>query len=79
STLPPAEVAAAPHLPAGIFSPYSDGEKEAGRDPGTLSATLEVSEIRCEGLFLPVAIRGEMPGRAMRGGAKPETIALRRT
>ncbi|SJM27807.1 hypothetical protein BQ8482_100003 [Mesorhizobium delmotii] len=28
---------AAPHLPAGIFSPYSDGEKEAGRNLGTLS------------------------------------------
>ncbi|TGT94224.1 hypothetical protein EN798_33325, partial [bacterium M00.F.Ca.ET.155.01.1.1] len=40
---------AAPHCPAGHFSPYSDGEKKR-RSPLSL--------------FLPV-LRGEMPGRAM--------------
>ncbi|RWK55534.1 MAG: hypothetical protein EOR48_11840 [Mesorhizobium sp.] len=63
------EVGAAPHPPAGTFSPYSDGEKRAGGGLGTHSATLEIGEILCEGVFLPVTIRGEMPGRAMRGGA----------
>ncbi|WP_292537199.1 hypothetical protein [Mesorhizobium sp.] len=43
-----------------------------------------IGEIVREGGFLPVTIRGEMPGRAMRGGAnaregnfKPEAIALK--
>ncbi|RWQ35910.1 MAG: hypothetical protein EOS21_25090 [Mesorhizobium sp.] len=30
---------------------------------------LEIGEILCEGALLPVTIRGEVPGRAMRGGA----------
>ncbi|TIP77574.1 MAG: succinylglutamate desuccinylase, partial [Mesorhizobium sp.] len=62
------DVGATPHPSAGTFSPYSDGEKGAGRNLGALSATLEIGEILCEGVFLPVTIRGEMPGRAMRGG-----------
>ncbi|RWD77925.1 MAG: hypothetical protein EOS38_33745, partial [Mesorhizobium sp.] len=31
-----ASVGAAPHPPAGTFSPYSDGEKGAGRSLGAL-------------------------------------------
>ncbi|WP_292303247.1 hypothetical protein, partial [Mesorhizobium sp.] len=58
-----------PHPPAGTFSPYSDGEKGDGRDLGTLSATLAIGETFGESFFLPVTIRGEMPGRAMRGSA----------
>ncbi|RUV28428.1 hypothetical protein EOA86_19880, partial [Mesorhizobium sp. M5C.F.Ca.IN.020.32.2.1] len=51
---------------AGIFSPYSDGEKG-------LAATLAPFPQRwrlatpCEGVLLSVTIRGEVPGRAMRG------------
>ncbi|TIP37390.1 MAG: hypothetical protein E5X62_34545, partial [Mesorhizobium sp.] len=50
------------------FSPYSDGEKGLAATFGALSATLDIGEILCEGLLLPVTIRGEVPGRAMRGG-----------
>jgi hypothetical protein len=39
------------------------------RKLGTLPTTLEIGEIVREGVFLPVTIRGEMPGRAMRGSA----------
>ncbi|RWD93893.1 MAG: hypothetical protein EOS40_35860, partial [Mesorhizobium sp.] len=60
-------VGAAPHLPAGILSPYSDGER------GAVAAGF-ANRQRCKkgaGIaaspFLPVTIRGEMPGRAMRG------------
>jgi len=38
------EVSAAPHRPAGHFSPYSDGEKEAGRNRDAFLATLAVGE-----------------------------------
>ncbi|RUW32017.1 MAG: hypothetical protein EOS38_06865 [Mesorhizobium sp.] len=53
-------------MPAGILSPYRDGER-------MLSSP--VSPIAKEGCrlcgqpLLPVTIRGEVPGRAMRGGA----------
>ena len=39
------KVGAAPHRPAGHFSPYSDGEKGAGRNAGTPLATTMVDEI----------------------------------
>ncbi|RWC18660.1 MAG: hypothetical protein EOS27_33690, partial [Mesorhizobium sp.] len=55
------------HPPAGTFSPYSDGEKGACRDLGAIVATLAIGESGDDGVFLPVTIRGEMPGRAMRG------------
>ncbi|RWP27323.1 MAG: hypothetical protein EOR02_23385 [Mesorhizobium sp.] len=63
-----AEVGAAPHLPAGIFSPYRDGEKGLA---ATLAHFLQrwklaKSFAMC---LLPVTIRGEMPGRAMRASA----------
>ncbi|PBC08644.1 hypothetical protein CK230_19910 [Mesorhizobium sp. WSM3859] len=63
------QVSAAPHLPAGILSPYSDGER------GTVAAGF-ANRQRCRkkagiaaSLLLPVSIRGEVPGRAMRGSA----------
>ncbi|MER9329491.1 signal recognition particle-docking protein FtsY [Mesorhizobium sp. M0488] len=40
-TQPSSEVGAAPHPPAGTFSPYSDGEKKAERDAATPLANLE--------------------------------------
>ncbi|TPJ75424.1 hypothetical protein FJ419_21865 [Mesorhizobium sp. B2-6-2] len=69
-------VCAAPHLPAGVLSPYSDGERGAvaaafaNRQRGRKSAGIAAS------FFLPVTIRGEMPGRAMRGGANVEDLSL---
>ncbi|SJM29444.1 conserved hypothetical protein [Mesorhizobium delmotii] len=63
------QLSAAPHPPAGTFSPYSDGEKGDGRNLGALPATLEIGETLSEGVLLPVTIRGEVPGRAMRGSA----------
>ncbi|RWO44282.1 MAG: hypothetical protein EOS11_11550 [Mesorhizobium sp.] len=64
-----AGVGAAPHLPAGILSPYSDGERRAviegfaNHKAGNKGAEIAASP------FLPVTIRGEMSGRTMRGGA----------
>jgi hypothetical protein len=52
----------------GTFSPYSDGEKVAGRALSAFLATLAIGEISNESIFLPVTIRGEMSGRTMRGG-----------
>ncbi|RWC63435.1 MAG: hypothetical protein EOS29_14960 [Mesorhizobium sp.] len=56
-------------MPAGILSPYSDGER------GALFAGF-ANHQRCKKYtvvatspLLPVTIRGEVPGRAMRGGA----------
>ncbi|CAH2402554.1 conserved hypothetical protein [Mesorhizobium escarrei] len=87
----PAGVGAAPHLPAGILSPYSDGERGAliegfaNHKRGNKSAEIAASP------FLPVTIRGEMSGRTMRGGAGvdnwseavalgglPDTVLLRK-
>jgi hypothetical protein len=62
-------VRAAPHPPAGTFSPYRNGEKDDGRNAGVLFATLKIGETVDDGAFLPVTIRGEMSGRTMRGGA----------
>jgi hypothetical protein len=44
-----ASVGAAPHPPAGTFSPYSDGEKGAGRNAGSLPATLAIGETGDDG------------------------------
>ncbi len=60
---------AAPHRPAGHFSPYRDGEKEAGRNLGALFATLVIGETGEESAPLPVTIRGEDAGRQVRGSA----------
>ncbi len=62
-------VSAAPHLPAGTLSPYRDGKRGAGRSAAAPSATLVIGEIVGESVLLPVTIRGEVPGRAMRGSA----------
>ncbi|AZO01108.1 hypothetical protein EJ066_30710 [Mesorhizobium sp. M9A.F.Ca.ET.002.03.1.2] len=51
-----------------------DGEKGLGRNAGAISASLEIGEILCEGVLLPVTIRGEVPGRAMRGSANLERL-----
>ncbi|SIT55170.1 conserved hypothetical protein [Mesorhizobium prunaredense] len=64
-----AGVGAAPHLPAGILSPYSDGEKGAFIDGFANHKRCRKSAETPAGPFLPVAIRGEMSGRTMRGGA----------
>ncbi|TIQ23271.1 MAG: hypothetical protein E5X51_03590 [Mesorhizobium sp.] len=62
-------VCAAPHLPAGILSPYSDGERGAIVDDFAncqrwrKEAGVEASH------SLPVTIRGEMSGRTVRGSA----------
>ncbi|RUV50392.1 hypothetical protein EOB77_15435 [Mesorhizobium sp. M7A.F.Ca.MR.228.00.0.0] len=53
----------------GTFSPYSDGEKGDCRSAGALPATPVIDETVDDSAPLPVPIRGEMPGRAMRGGA----------
>ncbi|ESY86662.1 hypothetical protein ACVWWD_003096 [Mesorhizobium sp. URHB0026] len=63
------QVSAAPHLPAGILSPCREGERGAGRDLRALLATSMIGEIFDDSFLLPVTIRGEVPGRAMRGGA----------
>ncbi|RWD96235.1 MAG: hypothetical protein EOS40_33750 [Mesorhizobium sp.] len=65
------EDGAAPHLPAGILSPYSDGERDAltcgfaNRRRCRKGANVAAS------LLLPVTIRGEGAGRRMRGSAEP--------
>ncbi|WP_292383340.1 hypothetical protein, partial [Mesorhizobium sp.] len=44
---------------------------------GAFHATLKVSEIIGDGVFLPVTIRGEMSGRTMRGGATSQAFHVR--
>ncbi|MDG4855943.1 MULTISPECIES: hypothetical protein [unclassified Mesorhizobium] len=64
-----AGVGAAPHLPAGILSPYSDGEREAIiYGFANHKRRGERAEIAASP-FLPVTLRGEMSGRTMSGGA----------
>jgi hypothetical protein len=46
-----------------------NGEKKTDRNPGALFATLEIGETGDDSVLLPVTIRGEVPGRAMRGSA----------
>jgi hypothetical protein len=67
-------VGAAPHLPAGILSPYRDGER------GALIAAF-ANHRRCKksaevagSSLLPVPIRGEGAGRRMRGNANAGII-----
>jgi hypothetical protein len=43
-----------------------NGEKRAGRN---LGASLAIGENGDDSILLPVTIRGEVPGRAMRGSA----------
>ncbi|TPM25040.1 hypothetical protein FJ958_22080 [Mesorhizobium sp. B2-3-5] len=48
-----AKVSAAPHPPAGTFSPYRDGEKRTDRNAGAGTATLEIGEILGAGCLSP--------------------------
>ncbi|TIM03960.1 MAG: hypothetical protein E5Y67_34055, partial [Mesorhizobium sp.] len=63
------QVGAAPHPPAGTFSPYRDGEKGLARPSAPFTQRWRLAKSSAKSSFLPVTIRGEMPGRAMRGGA----------
>ncbi|RWK46558.1 MAG: hypothetical protein EOR48_33245, partial [Mesorhizobium sp.] len=57
------QVCAAPHRPAGHFSPYNDGEKDAvATDFANLHRCRKVAEVAASPL-LPVTIRGEGAGR----------------
>jgi hypothetical protein len=49
--------------------PVEDGEKGLGRNVGALFTMLAIGETADDGVLLPVPIRGEVPGRAMRGSA----------
>ncbi|UVK43488.1 hypothetical protein BPNPMPFG_005289 [Mesorhizobium sp. AR07] len=69
-----ADVGAAPHLPAGILSPYSDGERGAFIDGFANRKRFNEGAEAAAGPFLPVTIRGEMSGRTMRGGAGVDNI-----
>ncbi|CCV03281.1 conserved hypothetical protein [Mesorhizobium metallidurans STM 2683] len=78
-----AGVGAAPHLPAGILSPYSDGERGAFIDGFANHKRFSKSAETTVSPFLPVTMRREMSGppsaaaaqllrrtgRTMRGGA----------
>ncbi|PBB20413.1 hypothetical protein CK219_07970 [Mesorhizobium sp. WSM4313] len=63
---------AAPHLPAGILSPYGDGER------GALITGFANRQCRGKGAkaaaapLLPVNIRGDGAGRRISGGANVE-------
>ena len=46
-----------------------NGEKRAGRFVGAHSATSMIGEGAGDSFLLPVSIRGEVPGRTMRGSA----------
>ncbi|WP_176477552.1 hypothetical protein [Mesorhizobium sp. WSM3866] len=59
---------AAPHLPAGILSPYSGGERETFIFGFANHKRGERAEIAASP-FLPVTIGREMSGRTMSGGA----------
>ncbi|RUW54351.1 hypothetical protein EOA32_06095 [Mesorhizobium sp. M1A.F.Ca.ET.072.01.1.1] len=61
-------VGAAPHLPAGILSPYSDGEREAPAADFANRQRLKRTPTPRPAPS-PRPMRGEVPGRAMRGGA----------
>ncbi|TIW21123.1 MAG: hypothetical protein E5V65_06725 [Mesorhizobium sp.] len=66
-------------MPAGILSPYSDGERGRSHQWFRQYRTLQEKAPRCGQPLLPVTIRGEVPDRAMRGSAnldnRSETIA----
>ncbi|TPJ36763.1 hypothetical protein FJ418_00295 [Mesorhizobium sp. B2-8-3] len=62
----PIEAGAAPHLPASIFSPLN-GEKGPAAMPAPI-CNVDDWRKRRRSLLSP-RVRGEMPGRAMRGSA----------
>ena len=63
------QVSAAPHLPAGILSPYRDGERGALANGFANRQRCKKGAGIADSSLLPVSIRGEVPGRAMRGSA----------
>jgi hypothetical protein len=63
------QVSAAPHLPAGILSPYRDGERGVLIDGFANHRHFWKGASVSASPLLPVTIRGEVPGRAMRGSA----------
>ncbi|RUW89072.1 hypothetical protein EOA30_35280, partial [Mesorhizobium sp. M8A.F.Ca.ET.059.01.1.1] len=66
-----------PHLPAGILSPYSDGERGAVvADFASRQRCWRGADVAASPL-LPATIR-EVPGRAMRAAPTP-TIDLKRS
>ncbi|RUZ76560.1 hypothetical protein EN943_16900 [Mesorhizobium sp. M7A.F.Ca.US.006.01.1.1] len=54
-------------MPAGILSPYSDGERDAVIAHFASHQRCKDGAGVCGQPLLPVTIRGEVPGRAMRG------------
>ncbi|PBC05838.1 hypothetical protein CK220_01205 [Mesorhizobium sp. WSM3860] len=63
------DVGAAPHLPAGILSPYWDGERGALIDGVANSQRCKKGMTAAASPLLPVTIRGEGARRRMRDGA----------
>ena len=63
------QVSAAPHLPAGILSPYRDGERGALANGFANHQRSKKKGGVAASPLLPVTIRGEVPGRATRGSA----------
>ncbi|PBC10125.1 hypothetical protein CK230_10270 [Mesorhizobium sp. WSM3859] len=56
--------------------PTINGQKNSGRNLGTHSATLAIGEGVDDSVLLPVTIRGEVAGRAMRGSAGVHKASL---
>ncbi|TRC94600.1 hypothetical protein FJV76_20380 [Mesorhizobium sp. WSM4303] len=63
------EGGAAPHCPAGHFSPYSDGEKDALIADFANRQRCQKGAKGAARSLLPVTIQGEGAGRRMRGSA----------
>jgi len=62
-----ADAGAAPHPPAGTFSLYSDGEKEAVTNFAAFSAALAIGQTIGNGVFLPGRnVRQDNEGRRQR-------------
>ncbi|TJW91835.1 MAG: hypothetical protein E5X43_16875 [Mesorhizobium sp.] len=55
-------IGAAPHLPAGILSPYRDGERAVSSTVSPIASVTDKGAAAAASFFLPVTIRGEMPG-----------------
>ncbi|RWF29059.1 MAG: hypothetical protein EOS45_19935, partial [Mesorhizobium sp.] len=60
-----AQVGAAPDCPAGHFSPYSDGEKDAATNGFANCLGSRMRRRPRDQPLLPVTIRGEGAGRRM--------------
>ncbi|ESZ13560.1 hypothetical protein X737_25150 [Mesorhizobium sp. L48C026A00] len=63
------DVGAAPHCPAGHFSPYSDGEKGLAAASAHILQRWILAKTIDDSAPLPVTIRGEDAGRQVRGSA----------